>query len=332
MSRHISNKDLPFIKEGWIGNRMHKGHFVNRNLSRNHGVKNVLKWRPVPNAQFREKFFERWNPPIHKLTSLEGSSEDYLVWLGHNSFFLNVGGKKILLDPVFGNIPFVKRQSKLPSDPKLFTNIDYILISHDHFDHLDKKSIKMVSAQSPKVLIIAGLRSEDLFTKWDLGVRYITMAWYQQLVLGDVKITFMPALHWSKRSVNDAGRRLWGAYMIQYKCKKDGSERNMYYSGDTGYSEHFREVPRLFQKVDYALMGIGAYKPRWMMERNHMSPLEAVWGAIDMGAGVTIPMHYGTFNLSVEPLSDPPKVFDTEAKRHNIRHLIPNIGERVNLL
>ena len=156
-------------------------------------------------------------------------------------------------------------------------------------------------------------------------MKVIEDGWYQQMEDEGLKITFLPAQHWSKRSVRDGGQRLWGAFMLQ------GNGISLYYSGDTGYSSHFREIPDLFGAPDYALLGIGAYKPRWFMRPNHISPYESLTAAEEMHAGLTIPMHYGTFDLSDEPLHDPPKVFATEAKKRKIPVKIPYLGEIVKL-
>ena len=110
-----------------------------------------------------------------------------------------------------------------------------------------------------------------------------------------------------------------------------GNGISLYYSGDTGYSSHFREIPDMFGAPDYALLGIGAYKPRWFMRPNHISPYESLTAAEEMHAGLTIPMHYGTFDLSDEPLHDPPKVFAAEAKKRKIPVEIPYLGEIVKL-
>ncbi len=325
MNRHVQNNDLPFIKKGWIGNRVHKGKFVNRNLSKNHGVKSVLKWKLTPNEHFREKLFDKWSPKVQSVHSLDDSLGDNLIWLGHNSFYMSVDGKRMMFDPVFGSIYFVRRKSKMPADPAIFKDIDYLMLSHDHFDHLDKKSVKRVCEQSPNIIVLCGMGVDKLIKRWLPNTKVVPMAWYQQFQDGSMKFSFLPSQHWAKRSASDGGRRLWGAFVIESYSK------TIYYSGDTGYGEHFKELPNLFGKIDYALIGIGAYKPRWMMEPNHISPYEAVQAAIEMGAAVTIPMHYGTFDLANEPLSDPPKVFKAEALRNSINHLIPDIGELVKL-
>lgn len=325
MGQHIRNNDLPFIKKDWIGNRVHRGKFVNRNLSKNHGLKGVARWRFSPNPQMKEKFLEKWNPEVENITSLDAFEGDHLIWLGHNSFYMSIDGKRLMFDPIFGNIPFMRRKSKLPADPSIFKDIDYLLLSHDHFDHLDKKSVRRVCEQSPNIVVLCGIGVDDLIRRWLPKTKVVGMAWYQQFKDGGMKFTFLPSQHWSKRSAKDGGKRLWGAFVVEAYSK------TLYYSGDTGYSDHFKEIPNLFGKIDYALIGIGAYKPRWLMERNHISPDEALDAAQDMGAVMTIPMHYGTFDLSDEPLSDPPRVFRDEANRRKMNYYIPNIGERMRL-
>ena len=230
-----------------------------------------------------------------------------------------------MFDPVFGSIPFVKRQSEFPANPDIFTGIDYLLISHDHFDHLDKQSITRLLNNNPQMKLFCGLGTGELIQSWFPEMKVIEAGWYQQLEDEELKITFLPAQHWSKRSVRDGGQRVWGAFMLQ------GHGVSLYYSGDTGYSSHFREIPELFGAPDYALLGIGAYKPRWFMRPNHISPYESLTASEEMRAGITIPMHYGTFDLSDEPLHDPPKVFAAEAKKRKIRVEIPYLGEIVKL-
>jgi len=114
--------------------------------------------------------------------------------------------------------------------------------------------------------LFCGLGTGELIQGWFPEMKVIEAGWYQQMEDEGLKITFLPAQHWSKRSVRDGGQRLWGAFMLQ------GDGISLYYSGDTGYSSHFREIPDLFGAPDYALLGIGAYKPRWFMRPNHISP------------------------------------------------------------
>lgn len=328
MSKQLSflqNNELTTIKKNWQGNRIIDGCFVNQQFRKRPGFGNVLKWRFSPNPQRKEKRREKWNPEVCHLTQLPERNQDALVWLGHNSFFVQIAGKRVMFDPVFGNIPFVKRQSRFPANPEIFLGIDYLLLSHDHFDHMDKRSIVTLYRNNPGIKVFCGLKTGELLQKWCPGICVIEAGWYQQLEEQGIEITFLPAQHWGKRSVKDGGLRLWGAFMLRSKTL------SLYYSGDTGYADHFSEVKKLFGAPDYALIGIGAYKPRWFMQPNHISPYEALAASRDMNAGLTIPMHYGTFDLSDEPLSDPPKVFAEEADRQNINITIPALGELISL-
>ena len=328
MGEHITfrrNESLKVIQPYWRGNPVVKGRFVNRQHRVKHGVGNVMKWRFSPNPQRKEKRQENWNPHLIPVQSLEHLSGDFLVWLGHNSFYMQLAGRRIMFDPVFGNIPFVKRKSKFPADPAVFQHIDYLLVSHDHFDHLDKPSVMRLFKGNPQMKVFCGFGVGKLIQGWCPGIEVVEAGWYQQLDDGQLKITFLPAQHWGKRSLNDGGQRLWGAFMLQ------GDGLSVYYGGDTGYSNHFVEIPELFGEPDYALLGIGAYKPRWFMQPNHISPYDTLTASEEMRARVTIPMHYGTFDLSDEPLSDPPSVFAAEAKKRGIRVEIPVLGEVVKL-
>ena len=328
MGEHICfrrNERLATVNPYWRGNPMVRGRFFNRQHRFRPGMGSVLKWRLSPNPQRKEKKTVKWDPKVCYLRSLDVVVGDSLIWLGHNSFFLQLAGKRIMFDPVFGSIPFVKRQSEFPANPDIFTGIDYLLISHHHFDHLDKQSITRLLNNNPQMKLFCGLGTGELIQSWFPEMKVIEAGWYQQLEDEELKITFLPAQHWSKRSVRDGGQRLWGAFMLQ------GHGVSLYYSGDTGYSSHFREIPELFGAPDYALLGIGAYKPRWFMRPNHISPYESLTASEEMRAGITIPMHYGTFDLSDEPLHDPPKVFAAEAKKRKIRVEIPYLGEIVKL-
>lgn len=319
------NNQLSSVNPRWRGNPTVNGRFFNRQHRWRPGMGSVLKWRFSPNPQRREKRTIPWNPRIHFLHSLEQVVGNSLIWLGHNSFFLQLGGKRFMIDPVFGSIPFVKRRSQLPANVFIFQKIDYLLISHDHFDHLDKPSVTKLVAQNPQMKVFCGLGTGALIASWFPGLKVIEAAWYQQYTDDGLTLTFLPAQHWSKRGVGDGGERLWGAFMIQ----ADGI--TIYNSGDTGYAPHFRELPDLFPHIDYCMIGIGAYKPRWFMKPNHISPYDALTASSDMHACVTIPMHYGTFDLSDEPLFDPPHVFRAEAKLRNKEILVPDLGEIVKL-
>lgn len=180
-------------------------------------------------------------------------------------------------------------------------------------------------ADNPQLKLFCGLNTGALIKSWFPNLEVIEAAWYEQYVDGDFRLTFLPAQHWSKRGVSDGGERLWGSFMIQ------GDGITIYNSGDTGYARHFEEIAGFFSHIDYCMIGIGAYKPRWFMKPNHISPYDALTASTDLHARMTIPMHYGTFDLSDEPLFDPPHVFAAEAKKRGMPVIIPELGEIVKL-
>ena len=166
MGEHICfrrNSRLVTVNPYWKGNPFYKGKFFNRQHRYRPGVKSFLKWRFSRNPQRTEKKNEVWNPPVHYIRSLEGLKGNCLIWLGHNSFFLQFAGKRIMFDPVFGNIPMMKRKSVFPADPEVFRHIDYLLISHDHYDHLDKSSVRILVRNNPDMNLFCLLVTVDFF-------------------------------------------------------------------------------------------------------------------------------------------------------------------------
>ena len=169
MGEHICfrrNERLATVNPYWRGNPMVRGRFFNRQHRFRPGMGSVLKWRLSPNPQRKEKKTVKWDPKVCYLRSLDVVVGDSLIWLGHNSFFLQLAGKRIMFDPVFGSIPFVKRQSEFPANPDIFTGIDYLLISHDHFDHLDKQSITRLLNNNPQMKLFCGLGTGELIQSW----------------------------------------------------------------------------------------------------------------------------------------------------------------------
>ena len=320
-----SNEFLRTINPHWRGNPSANGKFFNRQHRWKPGMANVFNMRFTRNPNHLAKRFVQWKPTVYYLRSMKELVGNAMVWLGHNTFLIQLGGKRIMIDPVYGDIPFVKRRSVFPANPAVFQHIDYLLISHDHFDHLDKPSVTRLVADNPQMKLFCGLDTGKLLKSWFPSLEVVEAGWYQQFEEDGLKLTFMPAQHWSKRSMNDGGERLWGAFVIQ----ADGI--TIYNSGDTAYANHFKEVPNFFPHIDYCMIGIGAYQPRWFMKPNHISPYDALTAASELHACVTIPMHYGTFDLSDEPLFNPPHVFATEARYRNMKVIVPCLGEIIAL-
>jgi L-ascorbate metabolism protein UlaG (beta-lactamase superfamily) len=324
----VSNPDLPtlLLPSEWPGTPVDAdGKFINHEFPYVNRFSTVVKYWLQPNPQRAEKDADPFQLPVLKTDAFLRDSADVIVWLGHASFFIRLSGVTLLIDPVLGNLPaFGKRLAELPVAPTALTGIDYILLSHAHYDHCDKPSLRQLYAQNPQAQFLTGLGMEKLLTNWLPGARVQVAGWYQQYRTEDrLRVSFLPARHWSNRMPWDKNETLWGAFVLQ------AGGRQVYFGGDSGYGSHFRDAGRLFPGLDVAIIGTGAYAPRWIMAPNHQDPAHAVQAFHDTGAKVLVPMHYGTFNLSGEPRGEPSRLLqaarDSGQLHGELR--LPAVGE-----
>jgi len=222
---------------------------------------------------------------------------EYAMWIGHATLWLRLGETTVAIDPVLGNIPMHRRITPLPL-PKEQLKADVVLITHAHYDHYDQASIRYLLAQNPDLIIVAPAGFWRYMKRIIDREQCFEMEWWESLMVGGLFITLVPAKHWSKRTLFDTNKVLWGGYVIQ------NEEHTLYHSGDSAMGRHFKTIGERFE-IDEAFLPIGAYKPEWIMSQNHLNPPEAVQAAIDLGAQALIPVHYGTFDLSDEPLDEP---------------------------
>ena len=307
--------DLFTIKPGWEGNPVdQKGRFMNDEFPYVPRMLDVLKWKVVDGNKFKdEKNADQRRVEVLDPSEFLAGTGDGIMWMGHASFFIRIDGVSILTDPVFGDPSFLKRFVPAPSPIEKIKAVDLILISHDHRDHLDEDTMKALGVKFPDATIVAGLGSEELLADWMPSNPVRTLGWFQQIAdVKNLRLTFVPVRHWSRRGLFDTNERLWGGFVIE------GASRRIYFGGDSGYGRHYREVGELFPGIDYFLVGIGAYEPRWFMEPNHNSPAEAVKGFQEAGAKVLIPMHYATFDLSDEPPGRPLEMLIDSAKEQGL--------------
>lgn len=301
MIRYQHNPELKTIKPNCEGNACRANKFINYQDVPLPGLGKVLKWKLSKNPQKGQKKKDTWLPEVIRNDSMFSNKEDKIVWLGHATFLITLGGKNILTDPVFNDIPFVKRLIGIPCERSAIKNIDYVLLSHGHFDHCDKKSFRTLAAQNPQMKVFAPLKSSKVLHSFNKNLSVQEAGWYQQFNIGNesIEIYYMPAFHWYKRGFSDDNTMLWGSFIIKYKGK------TFFFMGDSGYNSHFKEIAEFFPSIDYCFMGVGAYKPSFMMKTSHTSPEDAVKAFNDLNGKVLIPMHYGTFDLADEPASEP---------------------------
>ena len=294
------------------------GKFTGKyDTSKNIKLWDILKWK-ISSFPFltNTKNYKTFFKSVYDLKKLN-QKEDFICWLSHASFFIQLKRKRILIDPVFGNIPFYKRYIPVPYKINELNSIDYLLISHVHYDHLDIETLHKLLPFNPHAILPKNMK--NILCK--IGNFNITeLLWYETYYESKLKIILVPAKHWSQRTLFDRNKVLWGGYIIQ------SDETTIFFCGDSAMGEHFREIGKLFQ-IDYALMPIGSYKPTHIMKHCHLNPLQAIEATKLLGAKVMIPMHFGTFKLSDEPLYEPLEWLQTIAYKHNFKIKILQPGE-----
>ena len=294
--KYLFNPDLQIIKDGWQGNPMKGRSFLNERPSQI-GMLSFLKSR-FHNPQKDERKNDSFCLRCCMNSEFAESDEDMIVWLGHASFFIRLGGVTFLTDPSYYSFPVRSRRVPIPCDITSFKYADYLLISHLHHDHADTRSLRKIFKNNSKTKALLPLKGGGLlkyFTK-----NYQEAGWYQKYhTESDVEIYFLPTYHWSGMHIFDSNSTLWGSFIIR------GNGKTIYFGGDTAWSNHFEEISKLFPDIDYALLPIGAYMPRAVAGSAHISPEEAVKAANILGAESLIPMHFGTYLMGQEPLGDP---------------------------
>lgn len=275
----------------------------------------LLKWKLLGNGA--KPVVKRNSPPPMRIRCVRPSPDILnkktglsIIYLGHSTVLIKLGSLNILTDPVFWLVfPFVQRNVPFPVSLGEMPEIDAVVISHDHYDHLDTMSI---AALGERPVYFVPLRLRKWFENIMPSAKVIEMDWFEEGEKDSVLFRFLPAQHWSKRFFFSKNRILWGSWLIQWKGIK------IFFCGDSGYFEGFKEFGYKFGPVDIALMPIGAFEPRWFMKSVHMNPEEAILAARDLGAEYIIPIHWGIFRLSEEPPGLPPVIFREAALKAGI--------------
>lgn len=268
------------------------------------GLRDVIRWKLRP--RFDPPAADFQPPPKLVAPSFDVIREAdpariTITWIGHSTALVQIGGLNFLTDPIFGNcgptslLPGLHRTQRPGLTFDELPPIDAVLLSHAHYDHLDRASLLRLGSAVP-IFCPAGLGT--LLRRWGFTC-VIERSWGEWGEFGEARIVCVPAQHGAARTPFDRDKTLWCGWVLECRGRK------VYFAGDTGYAPFFPELAARFAPVEVALIPIGAYRPEWFMRPLHLNPAEAVKLHLDWNAHTSIAMHWGTFRLSDEPLGEP---------------------------
>lgn len=298
----------------------------------------AIKFKDVPGLFYNNFIKTKGRRPSKPLPIKKFDKEAFLspsdnakfIWFGHSVVLLNIQGKIILIDPMMGPnaspiAPFkgTKRFSKdtlniLDDLPE----VDVILLTHDHYDHLDFASIKHLKAKVKEFWVALG--SKRHFEKWGIKPDSIKeFDWWDKSDLDDLTITYTPTRHFAGRGLADRNKSLWGGWVIK------SPNENIYFSGDGGYGDHFKEVGEKLGPFDFGFMECGQYNKLW--HQIHMFPKESIQSAIDASVNKVMPVHWGGFALALHHWKTPVNDFIQHADALALPWIVPQLGEIVKI-
>ncbi|NNC82476.1 MAG: MBL fold metallo-hydrolase [Flavobacteriales bacterium] len=269
------------------------------------------------------------NIEVVKLDSLDiASYSDTLTrvtWFGHSTVLLEIDGKRLLFDPVFGQYvsphPWLgegRYQEEMPIDIAQLPHIDAIFISHDHYDHLDYESIIGLREKTARFFVPLGIGNH--LAAWGIEWERIQeMDWWEESEFKELSIACTPSKHMSGRGLNDQFATLWSSWVVT------GSNENIYFSGDGGYNDRFKRIKDKYGPFDFAMLECGQYNTLWADV--HMMPEETAQAGIDLGAEVVMPIHWGSFTLATHSWTEPVERLTKEASKLDLTLSTPSIGE-----
>ena len=249
-----------------------------------------------------------------------------VTWLGHSTLLIEIDGVRLLTDPVWGQraspLPFAgpKRFHPPPAPLTALPSIDAVIISHDHYDHLDRSTIRALA--NSRVPFIASLGVGAHLEKWDVPAERITeLDWWETTTVKGVTITASPAQHFSGRGIKDRNTTLWSSFHLR------GPKHSFFYGADTGLTREYVDIARRFGPFDMVALEIGAYHPSW--GDIHLGPDNALAAYAMLGSGVFLPIHWGTFNLAVHPWDEPIETVLRRAPLLGVPLVTPRLGDPI---
>lgn len=299
------------------------------NVSTDKTLKEFKQWREQRRRKVKDYSYKvpKHEPELDYLYA--NREETTITWIGHSTFFIQYYGLNIVTDPVWAEKMGFQRRLGAPGIPiQDIPPLDVILISHSHYDHLHLASLRKLITSKTLLIVPDGLKRKMIRKGFH---RCQEMKWWEHMVLGGVKITFVPAQHWTRRTLFDTNTSHWGGYVLEPNHALHASEERaaarevpdqsasvnsesqkqksrddkqatgdppvLYFVGDTGYFKEFKTIGERFD-IGVTLMPIGAYDPEWFMTSQHVTPEEALQGFVETGSQLMVPMHYGTFKLA----------------------------------
>lgn len=267
--------------------------------------------------------------PLDTAALLAAGGAPRFAWYGHSAVLMRLQGQTMLIDPMLGPdaAPIAPFASKRFSEGTLaliedFPPIDLMLITHDHYDHLDLASLRKLMPKTQRYLVALGVGRHLI--EWGVPPEdIIECDWWDQHEVGGLNITFTPSRHFSGRGLTDRAKSLWGGWAIQ------GQQASIYWSGDGGYGDHFCEVGERLGPFDLGFMECGQYNELW--HQIHLFPEEAVQAALDAGVAKALPVHWAGFTLALHHWKDPIERFVKAAEQEGLSMLNPRLGEVVRV-
>ncbi len=293
----------------------------------------TIEWRKLPGMICKQIKGHTYGYPKSKLPVLPYDHEAFatsdtqtkFIWYGHSVVLMNIKGKTILIDPMMGEdaSPIGPKRTKRFSEGTLqlcqsLPDIDLMVLTHDHYDHLDYASIQQLKSKTGAYYVSLGLKRH--LTAWGVEESLITeFDWWNSADFDDIQITFTPTRHFSGRGLSSMARCLWGGWAFKTETE------NIWFSGDGGYGDHFKAIGQALGPFDFAFMECGQYSPDWALI--HMFPEESVKAALEAGAKKVMPVHWGGFNLSYHHAwFEPVESFIHHCKHMELEYLVPEIG------